>query len=167
MGKVILERGEMLHTDPFAGTESGEERQWILYEWLLQVVSALLVIGGGALFFSMMSLIFAPTFVYLFWLMLKRNLHMVLALLLTIVAYIVICWHFLARPHVMTYFSKEAIAYISQNKANKGRTYNPDYLGDALIYYFGLELKVSMDDRADVFNDKLNQIFILERNELA
>ncbi|MBX2825782.1 MAG: hypothetical protein KTR33_13700 [Gammaproteobacteria bacterium] len=74
------------------------------FEWLFQACAGVLEkIGGVPLFSAVMSFLFACIFVYLLRILLKSGCHPILAILLTVMAYLIISWHSLARPHVITY----------------------------------------------------------------
>jgi len=92
-----------LNTDPFLWRpEAGQP--WTQFEWLFQVTIALLETAGGVpLVCAVMSFLFACIFVYLLWILLKDGCHPAIALLLTLVAYFILSWHSMARPHVLTY----------------------------------------------------------------
>ncbi|MEM1159059.1 MAG: hypothetical protein AAF649_03310 [Verrucomicrobiota bacterium] len=102
-GELILDKGGVLDNDPFLWRPAGDQ-PWVQFEWLFQACAALLENAGGVpLFSAVMSFLFACIFVYLLRILLKQGCHPILAILLTVVAYLILSWHSLARPHVITY----------------------------------------------------------------
>jgi hypothetical protein len=101
-GRYIVETGSLPEHDFFSFTAAGHE--WISYYWLFEVTGAYLVrLGGLPLFATACMLVYAFVPVLLFRRMLRIGAGMLPALLLTLIAFLVLCSHALARPHVVTY----------------------------------------------------------------
>ena len=101
-GRYILETGSIPARDVFSYTATG--REWINYYWLFETAGAWLVkVGGLPLYATSCTLVYGFVPVLLFRRMLRIGAGMVPALLLTLLAFFVLCSHALARPHVVTY----------------------------------------------------------------
>src|SRR5262249_28657722 len=77
---------------------------WITYCWLFESTGAFLErVGGLPLFASVCMLIYAFVPVVLYRRMLHMGVGILPALVCTLLAYLVLTSHALARPHVVTY----------------------------------------------------------------
>ncbi len=101
-GRYILETGTIPAGDLFSFTAAGHE--WINYCWLFEVASAILVRWGGLpLFATTCMLVYAFLPVLVFRRSLRIGAGIVPALGATMLAYLVLISHSLARPHIVTY----------------------------------------------------------------
>ncbi len=101
-GRYILATHSIPHRDVFSFTASG--RPWITYYWLFDMTGAFLErLGGLPLYASACVLVYAFVPVLLYRRMVRMGTAIVPALALTLVAYLVLISHSLARPHVFTY----------------------------------------------------------------
>ena len=101
-GRWILESGTVPREDLFSFTALG--RPWISYSWLFEAGGAALEkLGGLPLFATACVLIYALLPVLVFRRALRLGASLAPALLATILAYLVLASHALARPHILTY----------------------------------------------------------------
>ncbi len=101
-GRLILETGSIPAHDLFSYTAAGHE--WINLAWLFEAASALLVRTGGLpLFATACVLVYAFLPVLVFRRALRMGAGLVPALGLTVLAYLVLLSHAIARPHIVTY----------------------------------------------------------------
>jgi hypothetical protein len=63
------------------------------------------------------------------------------------------------------HLSKEAGAYISENKDKFKRMFNTDNMGGALVYYFWPDLQIFVDDRCDFYGDDfyMNDFMVIQQ----
>ncbi len=98
----LVETGTLPRTDLFSFTARGHD--WASNYWLFEVVSELLVrLGGLSFYTAVWVLVYALLPVLLFRRMLRIGAGLLPAFLLTVVAYLVLWSHALARPHILTY----------------------------------------------------------------
>src|SRR5207237_793909 len=87
--------------DPFSYTAAGHE--WINLAWLFEAAGALLVrLGGLPLFATACVLVYAFIPVLVFRRALRMGAGLAPALGLTVLAYLVLLSHAIARPHIVT-----------------------------------------------------------------
>jgi hypothetical protein len=102
-GKWIISHGAIPHQDFLSATFPGKE--WVPYEWLSDVTAAALdAIGGIKLVAVATSCAIAWLFSLVYLECRRNGCHFVVALLLTIVASLGSSIHWLARPHIFTFF---------------------------------------------------------------
>ncbi len=102
-GQWILSTQAVPHFDPFSSSLSG--RPWFAWEWLYDVLVGWLDWGAGlngVVFFT--AAVIAATFSGVFRLILRRKTSLPIALALTLLAASASTIHFLARPHVVSWF---------------------------------------------------------------
>ena len=101
-GELLVERGELLESDPFL--ETPPERPWIMYQWLWQAGMGMLERWGGLPLVCLMGfLIYACVPIILLRMLYDAEVAAWPALLyagMTLAAYQV---HVLARPHMIAY----------------------------------------------------------------
>ena len=103
-GRYILATGTIPHHDLFSFTASGQP--WMQPYWLFETGAALLErLGGLPLYAAVCILLYACLPVLLYRRMLRLGVLIPVALLLTMIAYVVLTSHALARPHVVTYLA--------------------------------------------------------------
>src|SRR5207247_409235 len=101
-GRLILDTGSVPARDLFSYTAAGHP--WIDQSWLFDAASALLVrLGGLPLFATVSVLVYASIPVLVFRRALRMRAAMAPALGLTVLAYLVLLSHAIARPHIVTY----------------------------------------------------------------
>ena len=101
-GRYILDTGSVPTRDLFSYTAAGHE--WIDFAWLFQAAAALLVRAGGLpLFATACVLVYAFIPVLVFRRALRMGAALAPAFGLTVLAYLVLCSHAIARPHIVTY----------------------------------------------------------------
>ena len=101
-GQLILSTHSIPRVDPFS---SQIRKPWVAWEWLYDVV-----VGGlerssgldGVVWFT--AVVIAGTFALLFRKLLRRGTDLFAALVLTMLAIAASMIHFLARPHVLSWF---------------------------------------------------------------
>jgi hypothetical protein len=102
-GMWILDHGSIPHTDLFSNTFPNNP--WVPYEWLSDVVGALLVRVGTL---KLLAVATACAIAWLFSLVYlecrRGGCHVAVALVLTILAALTSSIHWLARPHIFTFF---------------------------------------------------------------
>ena len=100
-GRLILDTGSIPARDPFSYTAAGHE--WINLAWLFEAAGALLVrLGGLPLFATACVLVYAFIPVLVFRRALRMGAGLAPALGLTVLAYLVLLSHAIARPHIVT-----------------------------------------------------------------
>jgi hypothetical protein len=100
-GQMILASHGIPHVDPFS-TQAGQP--WFAWEWLYDVFAGWLdsVAGlNGVVWFT--AVVIAAVFGGTLRLLLRRGVHVVLALVLVLLAASASMVHFLARPHVVSW----------------------------------------------------------------
>jgi hypothetical protein len=101
-GRYILTTRAIPHQDLFSFTAIGHA--WIPYSWLFEVAGALLErLGGLPLFATACMLVVAFVPVLLYRRMVRMGAAIIPALLMTLLAYLILTSHALARPHIVTY----------------------------------------------------------------
>jgi len=101
-GRYILATLSIPTHEMYSYTAIG--REWISYYWLFEVVAAALErLGGLPLYATVCVLIYAAIPVVLLRRMLCIGAGLAPAVVLTVMAYLVLTSHALARPHVVTY----------------------------------------------------------------
>jgi len=102
-GNYILQHHCVPQADIVSYTFAG--KPWIAYEWLSDLIMAALVKLGGL---TLLEVTVACAIAFLFFLLYKRcrenGGNFVLAILLTIIGTLVSAIHWLARPHLFTFF---------------------------------------------------------------
>lgn len=100
-GQMILQTGAIPRHDPFSHTMAGQ--QWFAWEWLTDVMMALLhgwrglaAVVGGSIFVLLAS------YAALGWMMLRRGADPVVAFVVTIFGAMASIVHWLARPHLLS-----------------------------------------------------------------
>jgi len=102
LGRHILATGSIPAHDLFSYTAAGHP--WIDQSWLFDAAAALLVrLGGLPLFATACVLVYAFLPVLIFRRALRMGASLAAALGLTVLAYLVLCSHAIARPHIVTY----------------------------------------------------------------
>ena len=101
-GRHVLETGTIPTHDLFSFTARG--REWISYYWLFDMIGAWLEkLGGLPLYAAACVLVYAFLPVLLFRRMVRMGAGLLPAFVLTLIAYLVLWSHALARPHIVTY----------------------------------------------------------------
>jgi hypothetical protein len=101
-GRYILETMSIPSHDIFSYTAAGKE--WITDYWLFEILSATIErLGGLPLYGAVCALIYGAIPVLLLRRMLRMGTGLVPAVVLTLMAYMVLTSHALARPHIVTY----------------------------------------------------------------
>jgi hypothetical protein len=101
-GQQILATHSIPRVDPFS---SQIRKPWIAWEWLYDVVVSSLERSAGlngVVWFT--AVVIAGTFAVVFRMLLRRGTNLVIALVLTLLAISSSMIHFLARPHVLSWF---------------------------------------------------------------
>ncbi|MEM6884528.1 MAG: hypothetical protein AAF571_05800, partial [Verrucomicrobiota bacterium] len=119
-GELMLEQGGLLEHDPFAWTLEPTER--IQYEWLSDVVFASLhQIGSLPLFSACMALLYGILFYLISWRLIQSGIHPLINILTVGMAYLILGWHALARPHLFTYLFLLVTLWLLDRYYHKGR----------------------------------------------
>ncbi|PAW76619.1 MAG: hypothetical protein B9S32_14670 [Verrucomicrobia bacterium Tous-C9LFEB] len=101
-GEIMLERKEILQSDPFGVDQP--PRPWVAFEWLFEVsVAALVRIGGLPFAYAVGFLLFALLPILLWRLLMQQQISLPVALLYTLGAGLVFRSHLLLRPVLLTY----------------------------------------------------------------
>jgi len=101
-GQQILATRAVPRVDPFS---SRIQKPWIAWEWMYDVVVGRLESStglNGVVWLT--SVVIAGTFAAMFQLLLRRGTNLLIALVLTLLAIAGSMIHFLARPHVLSWF---------------------------------------------------------------
>lgn len=102
-GQYILSHWQIPHTDIISYTFPN--KPWVPYEWLFDVVAALLVqLGGVKLLAVAADCALALLFALVYYACRKEGCHFLLAMLFTILGILTSSIHWLARPHLFTFF---------------------------------------------------------------
>ena len=102
-GDYVLNHGFPPQTDLFSWTKPGAP--WVAYEWLSDTVMALFVKIGGLPFLAVgVCSAIAVLFLLIYEKLRKEGCHFVTALCITIVGAFASAVHWLARPHLFTFF---------------------------------------------------------------
>ena len=102
-GQLILQTHSIPHVDPFSSSTSGHP--WFAWEWLYDVVVGWLAsVAGlnGVVLFN--AVVIAATFAFTFRMLLRRQCDVLTASILVLLAASASMIHFLARPHVVSWF---------------------------------------------------------------
>lgn len=102
-GQYILDHLRVPHRDLISYTHA--DKAWVPYEWLFDVVAALLVRAGGL---PLLAVVTASAIAFLFALLYRdarrRGLQFHIALAITLTGALASSIHWLARPHLVTFF---------------------------------------------------------------
>lgn len=102
-GQWILDHGAIPNTDLFSNTFPS--RAWVPYEWLSDVVGAALERTGGIKLVAVAASCAIAWLFALVYLECRRGgCHFAVALVLTVLAILASTIHWLARPHLFTFF---------------------------------------------------------------
>jgi hypothetical protein len=102
-GKYILSNGQIPHTDLFSYTFP--TKNWVPYEWLFDALAAgLLSIGGIKLVAVVTDCALAALFSFVYYDCRKEGCHFLLSMLFVILGILTSTIHWLARPHLFTFF---------------------------------------------------------------
>jgi hypothetical protein len=102
-GQYIIDHLRIPHRDLISYTFPA--RPWIPYEWLFDVVAALLVnVGGLTLLALATAAAIAGLFLALYHDIRRSGCHYLIALILTTIGALTSSVHWLARPHLFTFF---------------------------------------------------------------
>lgn len=102
-GQLILADHAIPHSDPFSSSMVGQP--WFAWEWLYDLlVGALDGLASLNAVVAFTALIIAATFSFAFRLLQRRGTNLVAAVSLTLLAASASMIHFLARPHVVSWF---------------------------------------------------------------
>jgi len=100
--EVILETGQIPHTDPLSFTKAGEP--WMDFEWAFETtIGELYRVGGLALIGAFCYAVFATTLLGVYRTLLHSGLSVSVVLLYTGMAFLTLHLHFAARPVLFTY----------------------------------------------------------------
>ncbi len=99
-GQWILSHGTVPTTDPFSFTKPGEP--WFAWEWLSDVVLALLHRVGGLQAVGIFGILMVCAVFTLLYRITRRKANPVVAIIITMVATAAGSIHWLARPHLFT-----------------------------------------------------------------
>jgi hypothetical protein len=103
VGNFILDKGVIPHTDMLSYTFFG--KPWLDFEWFADVSMALLVkLGGLNLLNVVAASLIAFLVVLLYHRCRKTGCHFILAIILTLLGGVASSLHWLARPHLLTFF---------------------------------------------------------------
>jgi hypothetical protein len=101
-GRYIIQTLSIPTHDLFSFTAAGKE--WITDYWLFETLSAALErLGGLPLYAAVCALIYGAIPVLLLRRMLRMGTGLAPAVVLTLMTYVVLMSHALARPHIVTY----------------------------------------------------------------
>jgi hypothetical protein len=102
-GQYILTHGQIPHSDLFSYTFPN--RAWVPYEWLFDLCAAgLYRLGGIKLVAIATDCLLALLFSLVYHECRKEKCHFLLAMLLTVLGILTSTIHWLARPHLFTFF---------------------------------------------------------------
>ncbi len=106
-GEYVLSTHQIPHTDLFSYNviDGNPEKFWVAYEWLSDTLMALLVrIGGLNLLAVAVSCAIGLLFLMLYDRCRKEGCHFLVVLFICILGALVSAVHWLARPHLFTFF---------------------------------------------------------------
>jgi hypothetical protein len=110
-GQQILATHAIPRVDSFSSGMAG--KPWFAWEWLFDVIAGGIERYGGLnAIVVFTALIIAGTFAWAFRLMLRRGTHVLIALAIVLLAASASMIHFLARPHVLSWFFTLAWFYV-------------------------------------------------------
>lgn len=102
-GHYILQHGQIPRTDLFSNTYP--DRPWVPYEWLADFVGAILDRLGGIKLVAVAASCAVAWLISLLYLQARRaGCHFVIALVLCVLGVFASTIHWLARPHIFTFF---------------------------------------------------------------
>lgn len=102
-GMHILDTGSIPHTDIL--TSSHAERPWVAYQWLTDVIMALLVKAGGLNLLAVAcSVTISSLFLMLYDRMRRDGVSVFPSLFFVVVGSLLSAMHFLARPHLLNFW---------------------------------------------------------------
>jgi hypothetical protein len=141
-GQLILATHAIPHVDPFSSSMAGHT--WYAWEWLFDVIVGWLdsTAGlNGVVLFA--ALIIATVFAWTFGLLLRRGTNIFVALALVLLAAAAATIHFLARPHVLTWFLTVLWFWILESsfgsrRTAHGRTWLPWMLPPLMLLWVNL-----------------------------
>ena len=138
VGRAILERGGLFHTDPFSFTMAGE--RFVPYEWLGEVSFALAHSAAGLPgVVAFTGLIVACTYLILSVLLRQLGVDPLLAFLVTILAGLAGAFHWLARPHILTLLGTTVLMWLLESHRRRGlKQWEP--LGCFILFAFWANL---------------------------
>lgn len=103
-GDYILETGKIPYTDLFSNTFP--DKAWVAYEWLFDMALAWLVkIGGTNLLAVVLASLISFVFLAVYDRSRKEGASIAVASTLVTIAILNSCMHWLARPHIVTFWS--------------------------------------------------------------
>src|SRR6266852_454349 len=119
-GEWILKNGRVPSTDLFSFTKAGQP--WFAWEWLADVLMALVHRGFGLAGIVLVSLlVLGVTSVCVYLSTLKESEHRVIAIVLTGLAMAASTIHWLARPHLVTPLLATAFCWaLNRTERNQG-----------------------------------------------
>jgi hypothetical protein len=120
-GRLMLDEKRWIVADPFSFTHGGEP--WITFEWLSQVVFALVerAMGLGGLVWFGFSLFGLVPLLLFRWLLANKIPHAV-AFAYAVTALLILQGHTLARPHVFTYLAFVLLCLVVGPRMEDGPT---------------------------------------------
>jgi len=102
-GMHILDTGAIPHTDIL--TSSHADRPWVAYQWLTDVIMALLVKAGGLNMLAVAcSITISSLFLLLYDRMRRDGVPVFPSLFFVVVGSLLSAMHFLARPHLLNFW---------------------------------------------------------------
>ena len=120
VGRTILERGALFHTDLFSFTRAGEP--FVPYEWLSEVLFALAHSAAGLPgVVALTALVVAGSYLLLALFLRRSGVDPLLAFLVTVAAGMVGAFHWLARPHVFTFAGTVAVLWLAESRMARTR----------------------------------------------
>jgi hypothetical protein len=110
-GQLIVTDHSIPRTDPFSSTMSG--KPWFAWEWFYDaVVGELVNLTGLNSVAWLTGVVIAFVFAWMFRLLVRREMNLVYALFLTMLALAASTIHFLARPHVVSWLFTLAFFWV-------------------------------------------------------
>ncbi len=117
-GQLILANHAIPHDDPFSSSMAGQP--WFAWEWLYDsLVGALDRAAGLNAVVVFTALVIAVTFSWTFRLLLQRGTNLLVAVVLILLAASAAMIHFLARPHVLSWFFTIVWFWVLESSASK------------------------------------------------
>jgi hypothetical protein len=120
-GDLIRQTGSVPHTDPFSFSMAGQP--WFAWEWLTALLYSVLHQAGGVAAVALLSLfLLGATFALTTRNMARSGGQALLILPLLFLAYRAASLHFLARPHLFTWFFLAlTVALLEHDRAQRDR----------------------------------------------
>lgn len=110
-GKYISETADIPDTDPFTFTSGG--KSWITHEWLFGfLIYQLYRLAGIPALIFLKSALLAATFIFLFFLLLKRTANYSISYFVTLIAALLAHQRFYLRPELATLFFSVLLLYL-------------------------------------------------------